>query len=103
MIFSNQKNFHNPASIKRKIYLFVSERTFPELIKEILNNGFPLFRRLVGLYFDKKFDRKYNVDTCGSIHLQELTIDSNNVNLVLFTILYRLKPLELSFPIFPTT
>ncbi|AFZ37647.1 hypothetical protein Sta7437_4170 [Stanieria cyanosphaera PCC 7437] len=79
MIFSNQKNLHNPASIKRKIYLFVSERTFPELIKEILNNGFPLFRRLVGLYFDKKFDRKYNVDTCGSIHLQELTIDSNNV------------------------
>ncbi len=79
MTFSSPKNAQDYASISRKIRLFISERTFTELVKEISKNGFPLFRRLMGLSFDKKFDKKYNVDTCGSIHLKELTIDSKNV------------------------
>lgn len=79
MLSSKQKNVENPASLTRKISVFVRERTFPELVREIWHNGLPLFRRLVGLYFDKKFDRQYNVDTCGSIHLHELTVERNNV------------------------
>lgn len=79
MLPSELNNSQNPASLTKKIYLFISKRTFSELIQEIFNNGFPLSRRLVGLYFDKKFDRKYNVDTCGSIHLHELTIERNNI------------------------
>lgn len=35
---------------------------------------------LRGLYFDKRFDRKHNVDTSGAIYLRELEIDSDNVN-----------------------
>lgn len=79
MTVSNQGNTRNYASLSSKIWQFVTERSFPELVKDIFQNGFPLFRRLVGLYFDKKFDAKYNVDTCGSIHLKELTIDSTNI------------------------
>ncbi|GAB4224839.1 MAG: hypothetical protein Kow0049_01340 [Stanieria sp.] len=79
MLSTEQKNAQNHASLSRKIYLFVRERTFTELIKEIWHNGLPLFRRLVGLYFDKKFDRKYNVDTCGSIHLHQLTVKRKNI------------------------
>ncbi|AFZ00166.1 hypothetical protein [Calothrix sp. PCC 6303] len=78
MIFKLKENVDNPASILVKIRQFVSERTFLELAQDILKNGFPLLRRLVGLYFDKEFDKKYNVDTCGSIHLTKLTIKSKN-------------------------
>lgn len=80
MTVSNQGNTRNYASLSSKIRQYVTERSFPELVKEIFQNGFPLFRRLVALYFDKRFDAKYNVDTCGSIHLHELTItDDNNI------------------------
>ena len=80
MTLSQQEKSPNYASISRKIKLFISERTFGELVKELWLNGFPLFRRIVGLYFDKGFDKKYNVDTCGAIHLHELTIkDDSNI------------------------
>ncbi len=79
MTFSSPNSSQDRASISRKIRLFISERTFAELVKEISMNGFPLFRRLVGLYFDKRFDKTHHVDTCGSIHLKELTIDSANI------------------------
>lgn len=79
MPVSNKDNHKNPASIWREIKKIVSERTFSELLQDILKDGFPLSRRLVDLYFDKRLDRKYNVDTCGSLHLYELTlIDSKN-------------------------
>ncbi len=36
---------------------------------------------LRGIYFDRRFDRKYNVDTCGAIYLRDLDIESENIEL----------------------
>ncbi len=78
MTISRKVNLENPASIRRKISEFVSKWTILELIRDIFQNSPKLLRRLLGLYFDKGFDKKYNVDTCGSIPLHELTINSKN-------------------------
>lgn len=43
MLPSKLNNSRNSTSLTNKIYLFISKRAFPELIKEILNNGFPSF------------------------------------------------------------
>ena len=34
---------------------------------------------LRGVYFDRRFDRKHNVDTSGAIYLRELDIDNENI------------------------
>ncbi|BAZ06887.1 hypothetical protein NIES3974_35490 [Calothrix sp. NIES-3974] len=78
MSYTNPGKLQNPASLRRKIYTFVRERSLVELLKEIWTNGIPLSRRLIGLYFDKKFDQIYQVDTCGSIHLYELSVTRSN-------------------------
>lgn len=80
MTFSQQESSKEYASLSKKVYQYVSDRSLLQLTRDIFQNGFPLFRRFVALYFDKNFDKKYSVDTCGSIHLHELTIpDKGNI------------------------
>ncbi len=80
MTFSQQQKPKDYASLSQKVYQYINQRSLTQLAKEIFQNGIPLSRKLVGLYFDKRFDKKYNVDTCGAIHLEELTIpDKSNI------------------------
>jgi SAM-dependent methyltransferase len=62
-----------------RVRMILAERTLRQIIATVIENGpFRLLRKLVALWLDERFDRKYKVNTAGSARLESLRIDSNN-------------------------
>jgi SAM-dependent methyltransferase len=62
-----------------RVRMILAERTLRQIIATVIENGpFRLMRKVVALWLDERFDRKYKVNTAGSARLESLRIDSNN-------------------------
>lgn len=68
-----------PTSTLSRIFRFLADRSLKQILMTVAENGpLRLSRKIIGLWVDEQFDKKYNVNTCGSTQLKNLTISSEN-------------------------
>lgn len=68
-----------PSSVVSRVRIILAERSLKQIIATMIENGpFHLLRKVIALWLDERFDRKYKVNTAGSARLESLRIESNN-------------------------